>query len=279
MGKRSYLLLLITICLFADKAMTQSEWRSWMSASVEASLSPKFDLRTTYLRSSDINNGWKNNFNQLSVSAGYDLTKRWSVLSGLMQTSFPAGGASTIRTYARLTYRIPISGILTFSNGIQAEWHSKEENRFRNRIIWISRIGNRKRLPFLNLNLSASYWLYYNLGGSTIRYFDPAGTVIMRQSPDGFHRGRLYLTASSRINRNFSLSVFYMNQNEFNLLSTEYRKINIVNPATGKTTRSFDKYNVAGLSLSYEFKTYSKKKASKNHKNKTEKNNTYDNQN
>lgn len=279
MARRSCLLLLIALCLFGDKSMSQTEWRSWMSASVEASVSQKIDIRSTYLHSNDITNAWKNNFNQVSISASYDLSKRWSALGGFMQTTFPFGGAGTTRTYARLTYKIPLTGVLTFSNGIQAEWHSKEENRFRNRIIWISRIGNRKRIPFLNLNLSASYWLYYNLGGNAIRYFDPAGAVVMRQSPDGFHRGRLYLTASSKINRNFSLSVFYMNQNEFNLLSAEYRKINIVNPTTGKTTRSFDRYNVAGISLSYEFKTYSKKKGLKNQKHKNEKNNSYDIQN
>ncbi len=259
--------------------MAQSQWRAWLTGSVEAALSPKLDLRVTYLRSHDISNTWNNNFNQKSLSAGYDLSRRWSVLGGYLQTGFPSTQSSTNRSFLRVGYKFPVAGLFSISNSIQGEWFSANETRFRNRFIWISRIGNKKRIPFLNLNLSASYWLYYNMGGNTIRYYDAAGSVLVRQSPDGLHRGRLYLNASSKISKNWFLSLYYMRQTEFNLFSTEFRKINVLNPATGKTSRAFDNYNVAGISLSYAFKTYKDKKPVKKNKTQTDKNKSYEQQN
>jgi hypothetical protein len=143
---------------------------------------------------------------------------------------------------------------------VQGEIHSANETRFRNRIIYITRLSNKKRLDFLHLNLSASYWLFYNIGGSPIRYFDKAGAVVTRKSPDGFHRGRLILAANSKLSKHLSLSVYYMRQQEFNFLSNEYRKVNVVNPNTGRIARAFDDYNVAGITLSYNIDLYKLKK-------------------
>lgn len=279
MTRRLLLFFFLLYTSSGNLLMSQTQWRAWISGSVEASISPKLDLRATYLRSHNMSGDWANGFNQKSLTASYDLSKRWSALAGVLQTSFPSGSSSVNRTFLRIGYRLPLAGILTFSNNIQGEWHSAEETRFRNRIILISRIGNRKRIPFLRLNLSASYWLYYNLGGNPIKYYDASGAVLTRQSPEGFHRGRFYLNASSKLSKHWSLSLYYMNQTEFNLLSHDYRKINVVNPATGKTTRAFDNYQVAGLTLGYEFKTYKQKRKSKSNNSKTDKEKSYEQQN
>jgi hypothetical protein len=120
-----------------------------------------------------------------------------------------------------------------------------------------SRLALRKRLDFLHLLPSASYSLFYNMGGNPIQYYDAeTGLATVKQTPDGFHRGRLMLNLNSKISDHFSLSVYYMAQREFNLLTPDARKINIVKPATGKLVRAFDDFNTAGLTLSYDINLY-----------------------
>jgi Protein of unknown function (DUF2490) len=247
-------LICLPTCLFS-----QTQWKAWGSASLNFSFSKKLDLKVSHLRSYGIASQFENNFNQSTASLEYDITKRVSALGGIMNTQFPSIAKNSQRYFVRASYRILVADALYWSNGIQAEIHSANETRFRNRIIYITRLSNKNRIDFLNLNLSASYWLFYNIGGNTIRYFDKAGNVVARNSPDGFHRGRLFLTANSKISKQFSASVYYMRQQEFNLFTPEWRKINIVNPQTGNIGRSFDNYNVAGLSLLYDINLYKSK--------------------
>lgn len=244
----------------------QNEWRGWAGAGLTLSLTKKLDLRVNHLRSYNLNHPMENGFNQSSASLNYDLSKRLSVMGGYMLTAFPSGSESTSRGYTRLSYRMPIAHLINWSNGVQAEYHSSAETRFRYRFIYITRFSNKKEIPFMHLTLSASYWLYYNLGGNEIRYFDKSGTVLTRHSPDGFHRGRLYFNVASKVAKGLSFNLYYMKQNEFNFFSPEFRKMNIVNPATGKITRSFDSYNVSGISLLYDINLYpSKIKKSSTH--------------
>ncbi|MFM9909870.1 MAG: DUF2490 domain-containing protein [Chitinophagaceae bacterium] len=238
----------------------QNEWRGWGGAGLTLSLTKKLDLRLNHLRSYNLNSRVENGFNQSSMSLNYDLTKRISVLGGYMLTAFPSGSESTSRGYTRLSYRMPIAKLINWSNGLQAEYHSTTETRFRYRFIYITRLSNKKEIPFMHLTLSASYWLYYNLGGNEIRYFDKSGAVLTRHSPDGFHRGRLYLNVATKVVKGLTFTIYYMKQTEFNLFSSEFRKMNVVNPTTGKTSRSFDSYNVAGLGLLYDINLYSSKK-------------------
>jgi hypothetical protein len=181
------------------------------------------------------------------------------MLGGAMLTQIPANKNTSSRYYIRLSFKTPLLNSIVLSNSIQGEINSINETRFRNRIIYIGRISNKNRFHFLNLNLSATYWLYYNIGGNTIKYYDNNGNIIARNTPNGFHRGRLYLTANSKISKPFSVSVYYMNQQEFNLFSPELRKINVVNPVSGRITRRFDNFNTIGLSVIYNINLFKNK--------------------
>jgi hypothetical protein len=252
-----HIILLTAICPTFFFVSAQKEWKGWASAGLTLSFTRKLDLRLNHLRSYNLNNSVENGFNQTSASVNYDLTRKLSLLGGAMLTSFPSSlSESTKRVYARASYKIRLAKLLNWSNGMQAEYHSSAETRFRYRFIYITRLSNRKEIPFLRLTLSAAYWLYYNQGGNQIRYFDKTGLVVTRHSPDGLHRGRLYLAAGSKVARGLTVSLFYMQQNEFNLLSPEFRQMNVINPATGKITRPFDSYRVAGLNLLYDINLY-----------------------
>ena len=238
-------------------ASAQKEWKGWASAGVTLSFTRKLDLRLNHLRSYSLNSPVENGFNQTSASLNYDLTKKLSLLGGGMLTSFPSSLAEpTKRVYARASYKIRLAHLLNWSNGVQAEYHSSAETRYRYRFIYITRLSNRKEIPFLHLTLSATYWLYYNQGGNQIRYFDKIGNIVTRHSPDGLHRGRLYLAVGSKVAKGLTVSLYYMQQNEFNLFSSEFRQMNVSNPATGKISRPFDSYRVAGLSLLYDINLY-----------------------
>ncbi|MEQ1797716.1 MAG: DUF2490 domain-containing protein [Lacibacter sp.] len=258
------------LLFFTMPAYSQNEWRMWNTAGLNLSFTKKLDLQVSHLRSYNISNNFTNNFNQTTASLDYDLKKRMSVKVGVMNTGVPASTINKQRYFARFTYRLPVADVITWSNSLQAEIHSANETRFRNRIIYITRVSNKKRFDFLRLNVSAAYWLFYNTGGNAINYYDKDGAVVARNTPNGLHRGRLFLTANSKLTKDLSLSLYYMQQQEFNLLSGNYHQMNVVNPLTGKTARAFDNYNVVGLSLSYDLDLYKKKKSGKsksNHKN------------
>ncbi len=251
------LLFIITLLITSVHVIAQGEWKSWSSVNTDFGITKKFDAKLSHLRSYNLAKGFANGFNQTSGSLSYDATKTWTGVAGVMRTEFPSSASlPTYRYFTRVTFRFPLTNQIIWSNALQLEKHSSSETRFRNRYIYITRLSTRKRLPFLNSSLSAAYWLFYNSGGNKIRYYNDNGDVVARNSPDGFHRGRLYLTANSKLSQTLSVAVYYMRQQEFNLFSTPYRQIAVVSPTTGKVSREFDNYNVAGISLLFNFKLY-----------------------
>ncbi len=250
------------IFLFAAATTySQTDLKNWNTAQLNLSLTKKLDLRLSHLRAFDITNGYKSDFNQSSVHLSYDLTKKIDVSAG-----YTFGGSNSLtdggsRISAKLGYKIKLADVLSWSNSVQGEIHSLSETRYHYRIIYSTRLSPRKRLEFLNLSPSLSYSLFYNIGGSPIQYYDSkTGAPTVKQTPDGFHRGRFIINLNSKITKHFSVGIYYMMQREFNLFTSEFRKMNITKPITGKIVRAFDNYNVLGLSLQYDINLYAKKK-------------------
>lgn len=257
-------------CLFffgAISACAQNDLKNWNSLQLDLSLSKKTDVSIDHLRSYDINNSFMRDFDQSSVSIDHNFTKRFSMTSGVVIGAFSAADGAS-RLTLRSTYKVPIANLLNWTNAIQGELHSSNETRFRSRIRFTTRLTTKKRLNFLRLRPSVSYSLFYNIGGNPINYYDENAAFAVRQTPDGFHRGRLSLNLNSRITKNLSVSLYGMMQREFNLFSDDYHKINVVNPVSGKIDRKFDNYNVIGTSATFNFDLYKKKSRSKNNENK-----------
>lgn len=252
--------LVVVILLSGLNAKAQTEWKNWNTAQLNLSFTNKFDLRLSHLRAFDITKGFINDFNQSSALLSYDLTKKMNIAGGYTfsgSNSLADGGS---RVSARLAYKLKLFDALAWSNAVQGEVHSKNEKRYHYRVIYTTRLSPKKRLDFLSLSPSISYSLFYNIGGTPIQYYDAKTKLpVVKQTPDGFHRGRLMFNLNSKITSHFSLSVYYMMQREFNLFASEYRKMNITKPATGKIVRSFDNFNVAGLTLQYDIDLFFKK--------------------
>ena len=255
-----FFLVILACVVYLPQANAQTEWRNWNNLNANASVTRKLDISASHLRSYVITGAFNNNFNQTTLQADYDLTKRISIRGAALLTTFPGQTNQTIRLITRFSYTKRIFKKVNWTSGLQLEYHSKNETRYRSRAILVTRFATRKRVTPLRLSPSVSYLLFYNIGGDSVRYFDQTGNVIARNTPDGFHRGRLFINLNSKITNHLSMSIYYMRQSEFNLFTPATRKMNVINPNTGRISRPFDNYNVAGVSLQYNFKTYKKKK-------------------
>lgn len=259
------LLFLATTSVYA-----QNDLKNWNSLQLKLSLSKKLDLHFSHLRGYNIRNNYSNEFNQSSARINYDFTNRFSVSGGVTIGALSAADGAN-RLTVRSTYKIPVASALTWSNSIQGEVHSSKETRYKYRIVYTTRLALKKRLDFLRLSPSVLYSLYYNIGGNPIQYYDKNDDPLVQQTPDGFHRGRLSINLNTRISENLSFSLYYMMQREFNLLSSDYHKMNIVNPNTDKIVRPFQDYNVIGATISLNFDLYKKKQKTKKSTNKSNK--------
>ena len=169
----------------ALKSWSQAEFKNWNSAQLNLSVTKKIDLKFSHLRAFDITHGYKSDFNQSSVQLSCDLTKKTNIAVG-----YTVNGAGSLtdggnRISARFGYKVNLADILTWSNSIQGEMHSKTETRYHYRVIWNTRISPKKRFDLLNLSPSVSYSLFYNIGGDPIQYYDKTGGRAARQTPDG----------------------------------------------------------------------------------------------
>ena len=245
--KRVYLL---TVLVAAGRtSQAQSDWLSWNTITVSSDLTKSWKASIGHSRIYKINNQFNNSFNQSQFSITYQLSKKWSLQTGAQITTAPDAPDVKKRVYLRLALNNKLFKVLTLTNSIRAEYNTFEETRFRERVILATRLAMRKRLHFLKIQPSISYSLYYNIGGNSIKYFDKSAVVVAQHSPDGFHRGRLTLTLQSKINKLLFLSVYYMKQEEFNLLNSSTRKMNVLDPIRNRVLRPFNNFNAAGLTL------------------------------
>jgi hypothetical protein len=267
-------------------ANAQSEWKNWNSAVVTGNISKKWSMRLGVLQSFLLTDNYRREFGQYAFQTDYFFNKHFSLRTGTLWTYSPSPDEANdykIRYYLRGSWKSKLNKTFNLTNALQVEHHLQNQNsswiqpegRYSERIIYVARLALNKRLKFnnnlrflnkLQLAPSVSYWLYYNIGGDSISYFNDAGKRVARQQPNGFHRGRLIVNINSKITDNLSLSLYYMNQSEFNFLCPEYRRINSVRPATNPfgyyVYRPYDDYNVIGLSAMFNFDLYKKKKSS-----------------
>jgi len=245
-----YFLLLVT-----QQSFAQYKTRLWNSLSVGAPLTDNLSIKGSYMKSLDLSSpGLETSFNWYSIKLGYQVNKDWSVDFGTAWMNLPSSGRTTNRIFVEGNQRIKLDKRFVLRNSLQFERHNDQEKRFDYRFILSSRIGLRKRLDFLKVAPSLTYSLVYNIGGAPVRYFDEQGEEIARDAANGFHRGRLMANFNFKLSDPIRLSVYYMNQHEFNLVLSETNKINVTNPNTGRIQRPFNNQHIIGIALSYQFK-------------------------
>lgn len=257
MKSKSIFLLFFAFAFLGAKhdSFGQYQTRLWNSYSIAAPLIENLSIRGSYLKSLDLSNPEiQTSFNWYALKLGYRVNKDWSVDIGTAWMNLPNSGRTTNRIFAEGTHRIKLDKKFSLRNSLQFERHNDQEKRFDYRFILSSRIGLRKRLDFLKVAPSLTYNLFYNIGGSPVRYFNERGEEIDRDAANGFHRGRILANFNFKLSTPLRLSVFYMNQHEFNLVLSETNKINVPNPNNGRIQRPFNNQHIIGIALSYQLK-------------------------
>ena len=237
------------ISVFTLPTFAQSEWRNWNAIHLKVPIMKKLDASVGHLRTYDMTNSFSNSFNQSNIEFSYDINKKWSAETGVLFMSTPNSGNTTTRFYLEGTYKSRLGDKITWHNRVHWEINSANETRFHERIVLSTRFGLRKRLDFLKLSPSIRYSLYYNLGGSQVQYYDAALNPVVLQSPNGFHRGRLLINFNSKITKQISVSLFYLNQKEFNFLTGQYKEVNYFDPVKQRIRKPFNDYNAIGVTL------------------------------
>jgi Protein of unknown function (DUF2490) len=250
--KSKYLLLfLVSGFLQLNKLQAQKDVKAWGAASFQLPAGKKSTLSIEHLRSYNTSKKWENEFNQVQGRLGIDLGHEIDLYVGDLITLTPGSNEIKNRVFVRGTHKIKLGKTLRWQNGLQAEMHSKNESRYQYRFIVSSRFNLKKRFSALNLAPSVTGFVFYNIGGKELQYYDNNKQPVVKQAPDGFHRARLLFNLNSKINDRFNISLYYMVQREFNILNDANHNINYFNPVTGKIVRPFDNYNVAGLTLGF----------------------------
>lgn len=246
--------LLFTLLIATGKFTfaQKKPWQNWNSVGVNIPTGKKSDFSFNELGSFVPSTGYSLVFAQTSAAISYDVNKLFSLKFGDALNYIP-GSTNSLRNriFIRGSIDNKFSEVLKAEHSLQIELHDKNETRYHERIIFTNRLSMRHRFSPLNLRPSLSYSLYYNIGGKAIQYFDKVGDPTVAQTPDGFHRGRLYAMLNSKISKHFQLNLYYMSQREFNFLTVENKQINVYNPSTGKTERRYDDFNALGLSLQF----------------------------
>ncbi len=254
---RSGIFLLIILCGFIGGIMAQTDpngddnggkFRLWVGAGANISVTKKADFSVGYLRIYDgIQSLNHTAYDQESISFHFDVAKWYEPGAGFIISKNESSGKISYRYYLINSFKAQLGDHFKWTNGLQVEKFSPNEKRYDYRFAYLTRFGLTKRIKFLKLAPSVSYWLYYNVGGNKLQYYDSGGNSDVKKTPDGFHRGRLIVNLNSKISDLLSVSLYYLNQHEFNIFP-ESNDINIIVPVTGTIIRPFNNYNVVGLS-------------------------------
>lgn len=243
-------LLLTAIALSAINTYAQREWKNWNGITVQIPVVEKLDFQIGHTRAYNLSDKYRNEFNQTAFQLRYDHSRRWDFSTGLQIIKPVSATESRRRFFVRAAYTTRVfDRKFNWTNSVRIEQNSQNERRFRQRVIVSTRLAPRKRLDFLNLTPSVMYTMFYNIGGSPIRYYDANSILIDQDTPDGFHRGRFTLNLNSKINDYLRLNVYFMTQTEFNFLSGTTNKMNVYDPVRKRTLRPFDNFNVIGTTL------------------------------
>ncbi|RMG24333.1 MAG: DUF2490 domain-containing protein [Bacteroidetes bacterium] len=197
---------------------------------------------------------------QTSGSIGYRLSSSLWLSAATQWTASPReeGFSHKWRFAAGISLRTRLKN-WQLSNSLNVEQHTKKEKKYRLRLIYtfylkpksLVNLGDFKFMPF------ASTRLYYNIGGSPISQYNAEGKRVVKQSPDGLHRFRGTLGIYFRPTKSLKLTLYSMLQEEFNTPwdIQNHRRINVVNPRTGRVSRAFSNKLVLGISIKYYLPT------------------------
>ncbi len=269
--RRYILWLIIGVCLsFVGmsqyvQAQDKLEWRNWNNLGFSIKLAPSVNMALRQTYGFDFG-PYELDWMQNSFGINALLNKKHSLGLRYTQSIIFRSDENNHKHRFVAAYGIKSKlGIWRIANNVLAEYHSKEETKYRARIIYIFRIRPRNDLliPSIKLTPYFSSFLYYNIGGRPIAQFDSKQEYLGDFVPYGWHRLRLTLGFACRPSNSMSLSVQATRQMEFNTDFAGLNKMNVYNPIKERIVRSFKHYYILSFSIKHYLSFAKKKQKSK----------------
>jgi len=188
---------------------------------------------------------WNLGFRQL-------FTNDFSVSGGYKPTFFPNREVNQIRhrLYGNLRYRQRLRSFRIY-HSLTTEWHFPRPSKFRFRTYYTFSIDYRNKKIPLKIRPYLALSLYHYLDGRPLQYYDEATeTKIEKVAPNGLHAARWRYGIRLRPIKQITISLYWLQQKEFNTRLFGGRDINSLNPRTGNIRRRFFDFNVLGYSIS-----------------------------
>ena len=148
---------------------------------------------------------------------------------------------------------------LPLRNSVTVDLFLPKLKKYKFRFIYTLKLFfKNKYLPFRTTPY-IKFQLYYYLNGKPIKYYNRnSSDLLIRNSPNDFHRFRLGMGIRFRPIKYFYITLYYTLQKEFNTSLTENRGLNIWNKKQTKIQSPFNNYQILGLNFSYSIRKIGK---------------------
>ena len=227
----------------------------WTTLGVNKKLNNKFSMSYYQLHSFSLRDNHLN-FIQPDLDIGYKLNKKWTVSIGYSPTFSLDTVKGNQLLYHRISADIKVSSKLgkriRMKNSITMEQHFTQRSKFKQRYYYrLDLFYRNTKLPW-KLRPFATQKLYWYSNGRLLQYYDNNGDKTDLKSPNGLHAYRIKAGIKLYPSDDFSFSVYFQKQKEFNSTILGTRDINSLNPNSNNIRRSFYDFSVIGLSCSYK---------------------------
>ena len=227
----------------------------WTTLGVNKKLNDKFRISYYQLHSLSLAEP-RFNFIQPDLELNYEISKNWDAAISYTPTFSLDEIQGNQLIYHRVSADIKLSSKLgkriRIKNSITAEQHFTERSKFKQRYYYRFDIYYRNTKWPWRLRPFATQKLYWYSNGRVLQYYDSNGDKTDLTSPNGLHAYRIKAGIKLYPLDDFSFSVYFQKQIEFNSNVLGTRDINSLNPNSNKIRRPFYDFSVIGISCSYK---------------------------
>ena len=254
--KNTLFALCLILIFTANAQITESEnIMLWTTLGINKKLDDKFSISYYQLHSLSLRDN-RFNFIQPDLDISYELNKDWDVSIGYSPTFSLDLVKGNQLLYHRVSADIKLSTKLSkrfrMKNSVTAEYHFTERSKFKQRYYYRLDVYYRDtKLPW-RLRPFLTQKLYWYSNGRLLQYYAIDGAKTDLVSPDGLHAYRLKAGIKLYPSDDFSFSIYFQKQKEFNTNIFGSRDINSLNPNSNKVRRAFYDFSVIGISCSYK---------------------------
>ncbi len=278
--KKNYIVLLLFIITsyfnFSEAQVIETDkGMLWASVGISHKFNDRFSASYLQINSISLKEP-RFNFIQSNFNFNIHIHKKWTISLG----TSPTFSLDTIANNQLIHHRISL-GIkfktklgkrIRMINSLHFQHYFTTRAKFQQRYFYRLDFYYRdSKLPW-KLRPFISQRLYVYTNGRLLQYYDSNNNKAALLSPDGLHAYRLQLGVKFYPVEEFSFSIYYLKQVEFNTAVLGSRDINNLNPNSQKIRRPFYDFSVIGISLNYKIlNKKQRKKARKNKKRRAKK--------